>query len=151
MANEISKLNDWIIAEYEKDNLVNTISIVPTLEIDLNKENVYPLVNVDMINSFVEEQVIIVIFNMTILQQRDTRPVKTDSKLLGDTNYIDNINETHSIAQRFINVLTMQNNEEVIEIDTLSTLKILKEFRGGLLDGVQFTINLSIPNVGRSC
>lgn len=151
MANEISKLNDWIIAEYEKDNLVNTISIVPTFELDLNKENVYPLVNVDMINSFVEEQVIIVIFNMTILQQRDTRPIKTDSKLLRDSNYIDNINETHSIAQRFINVLTMQNNEELIEIDTISTLKILKEYKGGLLDGVQFTINLSIPNIGRSC
>lgn len=151
MANEISKLNNWIIDQYESDKLVNTISIVPTLELDLNKENIYPLVNIDMINSFIEEQVIIVIFNMTILQQRDKRPVKTDSKLLGDTNYLDNINETHSIAQRFINVLTMQNNDEQITIDTISTLKMLKEYKGGLLDGVQFTINLSIPNVGFSC
>ncbi len=151
MDNEISKINDWIIEEYQNNNLVNTISIVPTLNIDLNKENIYPLVNVDMTNSIIEEQVIIVTFIMTILQQRDTRLNKIDSKLLLDGNYLDNINETHSISQRFINVLTMQNNDSLIEIDSLSTLKMLKEWRGGLLDGVQFTINLSIPNRGESC
>ena len=151
MANEISKLNKYIEDHFNSNNLVNTISVVPSLELDLNKENIYPLVNVDMINSSVEEQVIIIVFTITIIQQRDKRPTKTDSKLLADTNYLDNINETHSIAQRFINVLTMQNNDERIEIDSLSTLKILKDWRGGGVDGVQFTINLSIPNKGISC
>ena len=151
MANEISKINKYIEDQFSANNLVNTISVVPSLELDLNKENIYPLVNVDMINSSIEEQVIIVVFTITIIQQRDKRPVKTDSKLLADTNYLDNINETHSIAQRFINVLTMQNNDERIEIDTLSTLKMLKDWRGGGVDGVQFTINLSIPNEGISC
>lgn len=151
MANEISKMNDWIEAEYSSNKLVNTISIVPTLELDLNKENIYPLVNYDMTNIAIEEQVIIVYFTMTILQQRDVRPVKTESKLLKEDNYIDNINETNSIAQRFINVLTNQNNDEYIEIDELSNLKLLKKWKGGLLDGVQFTIQLTIPNRGESC
>ncbi len=151
MANEISKLNKFIEDLYNADNLVNTISIVPTNEIDLNKENVYPLVNFDMINTFIEEQVVIGVFTMTILQQRDKRPVKTDSKLLEDTNYIDNINETHTIALRFINVIEKQNNVELIEIDALTTISILKLWRAGSLDGVQFTINLSIPNRGDSC
>lgn len=151
MANEISKINKFVTDEYNKNELVNTISIVPTLELDLNKENIYPLVNVDMTNTEIEEQVITVYFTITVLQQRDTRPVKTDSKLLLDDNYIDNINETHSIAQRFINVLLMQNNDDLIEIDSQSNLKVLKKWRGGLLDGVQFTINLTIPNRGESC
>jgi len=151
MANEISRINKFITDEYNKNELVNTISVVPTLQLDLNKENIYPLVNIDMTNTEIEEQVITVYFTMTILQQRDTRPVKTDSKLLLDDNYIDNINETNSIAQRFINVLLTQNNEELIEIDTLSNLKILKKWKGGKLDGVQFTIQLTIPNRGESC
>ena len=151
MSNEISRINKFIEDQYSADNLVNTISIVPTLTLDQNKENVYPLVNVDMTNTVVEEQVIIVTFIMTIVQQRDTRPVKTDSKLLDDSNYLDNINETHSIAQRFINVIKMQNNDELIEEDSISTLTILKNWRGGILDGVQFTISLSIPNRGESC
>jgi len=151
MANEISKLNNWILEEYSKNNLVNTLSVVPTEVLDMNKANIYPLVNVDMTNSVVEDQVIIVYFTMTVLQQRDTRPVKTDSKLMEEDNYLDNLNETHSIAQRFINVLLMQNNDEIITIDSLSNLKFLKQWRGGLLDGVQFTIQLAIPNTGQSC
>lgn len=151
MANEISKVNDFILNLYAEDSLVNTLSIVSTLELDLNKENIYPLVNVDMTNIEIEEQVITVFFTMTIISQRDARPVKTDSKLLSDDNYLDNINETHSIAQRFINVLLTQNNDELIEIDTMSNLTILKNWRAGNCDGVQFTIQLTIPNRGESC
>jgi hypothetical protein len=33
----------------------------------------------------------------------------------------------------------------------LSTMDFLKEFRGAGLDGVQFTINLSIPNEDTAC
>jgi hypothetical protein len=32
------------------NELVNTVSIVPTIELDQNKENIYPLVNIDFIN-----------------------------------------------------------------------------------------------------
>ncbi|MEN9655443.1 MAG: hypothetical protein RL311_351 [Bacteroidota bacterium] len=149
--NEISILNNWIISEFDKNNLVNTISIVPTLQMDSNKENVYPLVNIDMLNSVVQNDVIVVSFEITIVQQRDKRPVKTDSKLLNDTNYLDNVNETHSIAERFINVLDRQNNSLNIELDTISKLEFLKEYSRENLDGVQFTIDLSIPNIGTSC
>jgi hypothetical protein len=149
--NEISILNNWIISEFDKNNLVNTISIVPTLQIDSNKENIYPLVNIDMLNSVVQNDVIVVSFEITIVQQRDKRPVKTDSKLLNDTNYLDNVNETHSIAERFINVLDRQNNSLNIEVDAISKLEFLKEWSRENLDGVQFSIDLSIPNIGTSC
>lgn len=149
--NEISILNNWIISEFDKNNLVNTISIVPTIQMDANKENVYPLVNIDMLSSTIQSDVVIVSFEISIVQQRDKRPVKTDSKLLDDTNYIDNVNETHSIAERFINVLDRQNNDLNIELNTISKLDFLKEFSRENLDGVQFTIDLSIPNSGTSC
>lgn len=151
MANEISKMNDFVLDLFSSNLLVNSISIVPTIGLDLNKENIYPLVNVDMTNTEIEDQVITVFYTMTIINQRDKRPVKVDSKLLEDSNYIDNINETHSIAQRFINFLERQNNDEIIEIDTVSNLTILKEWRSGNCDGVQFTIQLTIPNRGESC
>jgi hypothetical protein len=148
--NEISILNDFIISEFQSNALVNTISIVETETIDLNKENIYPLVNVDLLDTDVLDDAIIASYTMTIVQARDIVPRKTDSKLLSDTNYIDNINETHSIAVRFINVLTRQNNDENIGLDNLSSLRVLKDWRSGL-DGVQFEIDLSIPNLGTSC
>lgn len=148
--NELSLMDDFVVALFNADNLVHTITEVKTDEIDLNKENIYALVNLDMIESEVLEDAVVVSYTITIVQQRLVIPRKTDSKLMRDTNYRHNINETHSIAQRFINVLLKQNNDENVEIETLSKIEILKDWRSGL-DGVQFEADLTIPNIGRSC
>jgi hypothetical protein len=148
--NELTLMNSFVIAEFQSNNLVNTMSIVETDSIDLNKENIYALVNLDLTDTEILDDAIIVSYKITIVQSRDVAPRKTDSKLLNDTNYVDNLNETHSIAQRFLNVLRRQNNDGNIELDGLSELSILNNWRSGL-DGVQFDVDLSIPNIGRSC
>lgn len=148
--NELSLLNAFIIAEFAANNLVNTITVVGTGEIDLNKENIYPLVNIDVLNSEPLDDAIVVSYKMTIVLGRDIEPRKTDSKLLTDINYIDNLNEAHSIGVRFVNVLRRQNNDSNIELDDLGEFLMLKNWRSGL-DGVQFDIDLSIPNIGTSC
>ena len=149
--NEISILHNFIIEEFRNNDLVNTISIVPTLMIDTNQFNIYPLVNVDLVQSEVTEQQVIASFIITVVQQRDTIPNKTDNKLLSNTNYLNNIDETHSILQRFLNVLMLQNNNENIELETQNKIKILKEWNRNTLDGVQLNLDLSIPNKGGSC
>ena len=149
--NEISILHNFIIEEFRNNDLVNTISIVPTLMIDTNQFNIYPLVNVDLVQSEVTEQQVIASFIITVVQQRDTIPNKTDNKLLSNTNYLNNIDETHSILQRFLNVLMLQNNDENIELETQNKIKILKEWNRNTLDGVQLNLDLSIPNKGTSC
>ena len=149
--NESSLIYDFIIAEFDANDLVNTISIVPTAVIDTNKENIYPLVNIDLIDIETQEDYLIFNFTIIVIQQRDIKPIKLDSKLMTNTNYIDNINETVSIANRFINVIEKQNNDSNIELQSLSRLKVLKEWGTGVCDGVRFDISLSIPNMGTSC
>lgn len=149
--NESSLIYDFIIAEFQDNDLVNTISIVPFSEIDINKENIYPLVNIDLIDIETETDYLTYNFNITVIQQRDIKPVKIDSKLLNNTNYIDNINETVSISNRLINVIEKQNNDSSIELQNLSSLRVLKEWGRGICDGVRFDISLSIPNMGSSC
>jgi hypothetical protein len=149
--NETSLIYNWVIEQFEDNELVNTISIVPTAEMDINKENIYPLVNVDLIDFDTQPDAIIYNFIITIIQQRDIKPVKIDSKLLTNTNYIDNINETGSISNRFINVVEKQNNDANIELVSVSTQRVLKEWGKGICDGVRFNISLSIPNIGISC
>jgi hypothetical protein len=75
--NEIQIVYDWLIDHFTTNELVNTVSIVPTIELDQNKENIYPLVNIDFINKETEEQAIITTFKITVIQQRDTQPIKT--------------------------------------------------------------------------
>jgi hypothetical protein len=149
--NETSTLYNWVIAQFQDNELVNTISIVPTSEMDINKENIYPLVNVDLIDFDTQPDAIIYNFIITVIQQRDIKPIKIDSKLLTNTNYIDNINETGSISNRFINVVEKQNNDANIELVSVSTQRVLKEWGKGMCDGVRFNISLSIPNIGTSC
>jgi hypothetical protein len=149
--NEIQIVYDWLIEHFSTNELVNTVSIVPTIELDQNKENIYPLVNIDFINKETEEQAIITTFKITVIQQRDTQPVKTNNKLLSDTNYLDNVNETANICTRFYNVLTGQNNSYNIELVDMTKEKPLRNWGINTCDGFQFEVTLSIPNNGISC
>lgn len=149
--NETSIINNFVIDKFNSNELVNTISIVSTNTIDYNKENIYPLVNIDLTTVEHRTDVLVYSFIVTIVQQRDITPKKIDSKLMADTNYIDNLNETVSIGQRFVNELEFQNNDDNIEIDSVTDFDVLKDWRGNGLDGVQLTIDLSIPNKGKSC
>lgn len=149
--NETSLMYNWVIDQFQDNELVNTISIVQTSEMDINKENIYPLVNVDLIDVETQPDALIYNFIITVIQQRDIKLIKIDSKLLTNTNYIDNINETVSISNRFINVVEKQNNDSNIELVSVSTQRVLKEWGKGICDGVRFNISLSIPNIGISC
>ena len=149
--NEIQIVYDWLINHFRSSDLVNTVSILPTLELDQNKENIYPLVNIDLLNKEPQDDVIIVSFKITVIQQRDTQPVKTDSKLLTNTNYLDNVNETANITTRFYNVLAKQNNDFNIELEGTFREKPLRNWGINSCDGFQFEVTLSIPNAGVSC
>jgi hypothetical protein len=149
--NEIQIVYDWLIDHFNSNDLVNTVSILPTSEMDQNKENIYPLVNLDFINKETDEQVITTTFKITVIQQRDSQPIKTDSKLLLDTNYLDNVNETANITTRFFNVLAKQNNVFNIELESNTTEKPLRNWGINSCDGFQFEVTLSIPNNGTSC
>jgi hypothetical protein len=131
--------------------LVNTITILPTLEMDLNKGNIYPLVNIDLKETSPAYDNIEFQFTITILQQRDVNAKKIDNKLLTNTNYVDNLNETHSIGMKLINRLEKQNNEENVEVSTYTNFRILKDYGMSGLDGVQFDIDLVVENLGSGC
>jgi hypothetical protein len=144
--NELSKLNDFVINIFQGNPLVNTITIVPTIEMDANKENIYPLVNIDLRESDIEGDAVIASYKISVVQQRDVINEKNNNKLLTDSNYLDNMNETHSIINKFITYLNLQNNDYNIEIQSLTKLKPLKNVGLNGLDGFQFDIELSIYN-----
>jgi len=149
--NEIYIINDWLIKEFQKNILVNTISTLPTLQMDANISNIYPLVNLDLLDTDITENLISANYRITIVQQRDTKAQATDNKLLVDTNYIDNVSETHSIAHKLLNALLRAHNDLNIEILSQSNLRQLKNWSRNSLDGVQFELELSIPNAGTIC
>ena len=65
--NEIQITYDWLINHFKDSDLVNTVSILPTSELDQNKENIYPLVNIDFLNKETDEQAINTTFKISIM------------------------------------------------------------------------------------
>ena len=149
--NELSLLSNFLIDHFQSNNLVNTITMVETKHIDNNKENIYQLVNIDYLQSDILDDAVIGRYLITAVQQRDTRPTKTDSKLRLDINLIDNWNETHSVIQKLLNELNRNNNESNIDLYSQTQLTKLEDWNKNGLDGHQITIELSIPNLGNGC
>lgn len=147
--NELSIVSDFTIAKFKENPLVNTITFEKTAEMDYNKENLYPLVNIDMVNSVVTDQEIAINYTITVVEDRDVDNELNNDKIYG-SNMIDNLNECHTIAVKFINEVRKQNNEYSIEMSNLTTLTFLKLYSGNL-DGVRFSMTLTIENGITSC
>ena len=147
--NELSIVSDFTINKFKSNPLVNTIAFEKTVEMDYNKENLYPLVNIDMVNSVVTDQEIGVNYIITIVEARDVDNELNNDKIYG-TNMIDNLNECHTIAVKFVNEIRKQNNDYSIEMTNLSSITFLKLYEG-VLDGVRFTMTLNIENGVTSC
>lgn len=143
---ELSIVTKYVIEEFRKNPLVNTISVSKQSEIDFNKANIYPIVNIDLISSDIVGNVHRFTYVIHILQQRDLKSeTNLDNKLL-NTNMIDNLNETYSVATKFINNIRSYNNEFDIDVFFVTPITMLKYNYSNLLDGVTFSVTLDIPD-----
>lgn len=143
--NELYLVSQFIITKFQENPMVNTVTFEKTSDIDLNKENIYPISNIDLIDSIVLDELITFNFIITVIQQRDIDNELNNDKLFG-SNLIDNLNETHSIAVRFINNIRKGYNDENIDIESVGNLSMVKFNNTNLLDGVRFNLAVSIPN-----
>ena len=150
MANELQKVRDYIIEKFKADQLVNTITTLADELIDTNKETIYPVVNIDYLDSDPTDDVILFSFKITALDQNDVYTKTTDSKLLQDTNQLDIMNETFNICQSFINSFRQYNDLNIEMFSKTKVNTIMNERLNGL-SGHEFDIVFSIPNEGSVC
>ena len=63
--NELQKVRNYIISKFDADELVNTITTLSDELIDTNKETIYPVVNIDYLDSEVLEDVLLFSYKIT--------------------------------------------------------------------------------------
>lgn len=143
---EISTVSSFMYDRFKSNPLTNTISFMKQDEIDFNKGNIYPLVNIDMTQSEVLDTIHRVTFVINIYQQRDTKPLTNLNNKLLTTNMIDNLNESYFIGSKFINQIKSFNNTEEIELFNVTPITFQKNVGTQLLDGIMFTITLDVPD-----
>ena len=143
---ELSTVSIFLIEKFKSQPLVNTITFEKTGEIDSNKNNIYPLVNIDIVDTDPIGDILTFNYVITILQQRDIDNELNNDKILNKDNMIDNLNECYAIATRCVNNIERTENDYDIEILRKSNITLLKDFNTQKLDGVRFNLSLSIQN-----
>lgn len=144
----ISETTNYIINRFQLDTLVNTIAFNDTSIIDTKKENIYPLVSIQLLSKTTSDDLHLLNYRISVLQQRNQDRKVNPSKLMADVNFIDNLNECDDIATRFINYVRRMDVDTNTNIDSLSEIEIVSGYGGGNLDGIRFDLVLSIPNTG---
>ena len=141
MANQLSSLLNLVVDTFESMPLVNTVVFKDDNVVDVEKENVYPLVSISLLSSPAPEtnqreyRLAFETFN-----QRDDRKIPTTSKLMLDTNYIDNIGICDSIANNFIlDFLKTHNDIDAGIVDgSISDFETVRKDERNCLDGIKF-------------
>lgn len=144
----INAITLYIIERFKYDEMVNTISLNDRSIVDTKKENIYPLVAINFIDKVDTNDLYSYNFTIHVLQQRDSNRKLKPSKLMEDTNYIDNLADTESICNKFINYIRRFEIDLPLNIENLSSIRSVSEYGGNNLDGFTFDISLSLPNTG---
>ena len=147
MSNKQSVLLNHIVSIYDAMPLVNTIVFKDDDVLDVEKENVYPLVSIQLLTSpapFDDRREFRLGFE--ILNQRDDRKTATHSKLMSDTNYIDNVGICDSIGNDFLMEILKTHNDFDINVveDSVSEFEPVKKDERNHLDGIKFEATFSM-------
>ena len=151
MSNKQSQLLTHIVSIFDAMPLVNTIIFKDDDVLDVEKENIYPLVSIVLLSSpapFEDRREFRLGFE--ILNQRDDRKVATPSKLMSDTNYIDNVGICDSIGNDFLMEILKTHNDLDINIidDGVSEFEPIRKDERNMLDGVRFEVTFSMHQNG---
>ena len=140
----ITELLNILMGTLNGIDMVNTITLNRPDQIDLQKTNIYPLVNIFPSTYTTNDMVNIYNINIKMLQQRNTlNKLNPNEKTFGSDNLPDNWNDVSQIANVFIS--RTRNNPELTLLND-PELTLLYNVGTNNLDGVEFELNIQTIN-----
>ena len=143
--NQLTQLYLYLKQLAEADDLVN--SVMKTVDIDLKKEVMFPLVNINIVSgSFTNGSTVQFNIELACFNQRDiNKEINTDD-FWGQDNEVDNHNLCVAVLNRmWLKMYTdfEQNNITSSDNPTFE----LGSFEGAkLVDGARLTFTVEVPN-----
>jgi hypothetical protein len=128
----------------EADPLVNTITNVDEEVFDLDKKNIYPIVDILCENAVIDLQTVTFNFTITVLDIRDISNKPRESKFYGNDNKQDNLNTTLAILNRLYKNIAKLGDEFTIVNEPTPEPRVYQH--QNLLDGWQMTLEIETPN-----
>jgi hypothetical protein len=145
--NQYTEVLIYIKTLAEQDNFINTITQGDTSDYDLDKGNIFPLLNID-INSagFTNGNTITFDIEIGCCDIRDANnETRTDKFWLQD-NKVDNLNTMLASLNRIWFKLLQDFENNNIRVDETAPLEQLTEWNKNLVDGWLMTFTIEVPN-----
>lgn len=144
--NQYTELLYYVKELGEADTYINTITKGD--DIDLNKGNIFPLLNVDIITgSFSNGSTISFTVTLSCLDIRDINPEVTTDKYWDQDNEVDNHNETLAALNRIWLIMYRDFNDNNITASENPTLTKITYSQKNLLDGWSLEFDVEMPNI----
>ena len=144
--NGFYKVVSFLRERLEQNENVNTIIFARTSEMDLHKKNIYPIVHINPSSApFNSTSVSTFSFEIGAFDQRDSSSTITLDKFEKD-DIQDNLNITYSILNDLYMYIKNSNNDDLIELENITSAEPAMMTNLNTLDGWYMTITLKIPN-----
>ena len=144
MRNAIYKGLEVLAGYLNEDIDVNTIMSAEEDEIDFNKKDIFPLVNIRLNGTNFDSHQMT--FEVTYLDIRDVVKTTITDKYKGNDNRWDNLNQAHSVLNSLVTKLKLRRNEYDIELVNASDPQLIVGGLNNILDGLSLVITLNYPN-----
>lgn len=144
----LDKIKDELLA----NNSVNTVTTGDLFDIDLNKQNMFPLTHIIINNVGMQEQVLNFQVSILAMDIVDTSKTKTADVLIGNDNEQDILNTQLTVINKLIGVLrqgTLYNDKFQLQGDP--TCEPFYDRFENELAGWSCDLNILIPNDQNLC
>jgi len=146
--NAYSQLLIYIKELADADPFVNTVTQGNYDELDLDKGNVFPILHVTITGgSFNNGSTIVFNIEIACLQQRDVNTELNSDKFYGQSNEIDNMNETLAVLNRlWLNMFRdfAENNITASENPVLNIIE--DKTTTNNIEGWNLVFEVEVPN-----
>ena len=145
--NSYTQLLNYVKKLAEDDTFVNTITKTGEADLDQYKANVFPILDVFVVNgSFPSTAVIRYTVELTCINLRDFNKEITTDKFFEGDNEVDNHNECLAVLNRiWLNMIKDFADNNITASETPSFDKIAYEGTN-IYDGWQLTFDVDVPN-----
>ena len=147
MMNHYTELLYYIKQLADADEYINTVTNSPDDSIDLDKGNIFPLLNVDVVSgSFTNGQTVKFNVEIVCLDIRDINKELRTDKFWGQDNEVDNYNDTLAALNRLWTSMHRDFENNNITASENPQLEIITYSNVNLLDGWKLTFEVEMPN-----
>ena len=145
--NAYSELLNYVKLIGEADPFVNTITKTGGADLDTQKANVFPLLDVFVTGaSFPGNAVISYTIDLTCVNLRDINKEVINDKFFENDNEIDNMNETMAVLNRIFLIMVRDFANNNITADEDPTLVPLMFEGTNIHDGWVLSLTVQVPN-----